>query len=502
MISEVAPVRWITLVLVFICASAFGVDGKPRNSKPLTKPAAKTATLPVTTASPAARKEFERAMLDLESLRRADALNDLRATVKRDPKFAQAYILISHLSHDPDEQVSSRQRAEQLGARTTPGERLLIRWLSGVQENNYVPAIAAMNDLLAMYPQDHRTAFLAGRWLVHQRRYAQGIFVLEHAITLFPEYPAALNELAYAYAFSGNFEKAYGLMDRYVQLQPDQPNPYDSYGEILRAAGQYDAAIQKYRMAIRVDPSFGSEFGVADTLAVMGKEQEARDEYARALVFVTSESDRVEYELQTALTWIRENNHKQIDKSLHEVAKHAHAVGLAKIEAEANRIMAMSAPDYHDATHHLKAAEHALDEGHTIGKSDREEERALILKTAAMRAAQNGTMDAAAKAVAQLETMATQSRSQGIQLAYHAAAGAMLVDQGKLPEAIAHLEEDTENPESMLLLYKAYRRAGAQEDARLLGVRLAGMNEPTVEQALVVPQFRTNLADEQRQATK
>jgi hypothetical protein len=54
----------------------------------------------------------------------------------------------------------------------------------------------------------------------------------------------------------------------------------------------------------------------------------------------------------------------------------------------------------------------------------------------------------------------------------------------------------------MLLLYTAYKQTGAQEDARLLAKRLAGMNEPTVEQALVVPQFRTALADEQRQAAK
>jgi len=490
--------RWTALLMVLLCAAAFGSDAKPRHAKS----ASKSVWLPVTTLSPAARKEFEHALANLERLRRADALDDLRGAVKRDPKFAQAYILISHLAHDPNEQVAARSRALQLAPSVTQGERLLIRWLSGVQENNYVPAIAAMNDLLAMYPQDHRTAFLAGRWLVQQRRYAQGIFVLEHAVALFPDYPAALNELAYAYGFRGNFEKAYALMDRYVQLQPDQPNPYDSYGEILRAAGQYDAALEKYRMAIRVDPSFGSEFGVADTYAVMGKEAEARAEYAKALMFVTGESDRVEYELQTAVTWIRENNHNQVDKSLHEVAKHAHAVGLAKIEAEANRIMAMSAPDYRDATHHLKAAEQALEEGHPISKSDREEERALILKVTAMRAAQNKSMEAAAKSVAQLESMAGQSRSQIIQLAYHDAAGAVLSAQGKYAEAIPHLEEDTENPESMLQLYKAYKQTGAQEDARLLAKRLASMNEPTVEQALVVPQFRTALAEEQNQAAK
>ena len=76
----------------------------------------------------------------------------------------------------------------------------------------------------------------------------------------------------------------------------------------------------------------------------------------------------------------------------------------------------------------------------------------------------------------------------------------MLSEQDKYAEAIPHLEEDTENPESMLLLWKAYKQTGAQEDAKLLAARLAGINEPTVEQALVVPQFRVMLADAQQQA--
>jgi hypothetical protein len=36
----------------------------------------------------------------------------------------------------------------------------------------------------------------------------------------------------------------------------------------------------------------------------------------------------------------------------------------------------------------------------------------------------------------------------------------------------------------------------------LLGAKLANLNEPTVEQALVVPGFRTMLADQQQQAVK
>jgi len=491
-------VRWTALLLVLLGTAALGSQTKPHAPKPVPN----TTMLPVTTSVPSARQKFESGMVALEQLRRGESLDELRSAVKHDPKFAQAWILISHLTHDPDEQASARGRAEQLAPHVSPGERMLIRWLAGVEEGNYIPAISAMNDLLAKYPKDHRLAFLGGRWLLHEGRYAQAAFVLEHAVSLYPDYPAALNELAYAYAYNGSFEKAFALMDRYVQLEPNQPNPYDSYGDLLRAAGQFDAALDKYRLSIRVDPTFGSELGLADTLAVMGREAEAREAYSKAEMFATSESDRVSYELQAAMTYIRENNHKQVDKTLHEVAKHAHNVGLAKLEAEANRVMAISAPDYKDAVHHLKAADRALSQARNISKSDREEERALVLQVAAMRAAQDKSWDVAQKTVSQLEMMASESRKRSVQVAYHAGAGAVLVEQGKYAEAISHLQEDTENPESMLRLWKAYRQTGAAEDAKLLAGKLAGVNEPTVEQAMVVPAFRTLLADQQRQAAK
>jgi len=491
-------VRWTALLLVPVCAAALAQTAHPRAPKKVHGP----QTLPLTTTSEGARLRFEAAMEALENLRRSEAVDELRAVVKRDPKCAQGWMMLSHLTHEPDEQANARTRAEQLASRTTPGERLLIRWLAGVQEDNFVPAIAAMNDLLAKYPEDHRLAFLAGRWLLHQRRYSQATYVLERAVSLSPDYPGALNELAYAYAYSGRFDKAFALMDRYVQLEPNQPNPYDSYGEILRAAGRFDDALAKYRMSIQVDSSFGSELGIADTLAVMGREAEARDAYAKAEVFAPSESDRVTYELQSAVTYIREKDHKQVDRSLHEVARHAHAVGLGTLEAEANRIMAMSAPDYKDAMHHLKAADHALNEGHAMSKSDREDERSLVLETVAEKAAENKQMDLASKTVHELEGMAGASRSNTVQVAYHAAAGAVLAEQGKYAEAIPHLQEDTENPMSMERLWKAYKETGASEDAHLLAAKLANLNEPTVEQALVVPAFRTMLVDQQQAAAK
>jgi len=482
--------RWRVYVLVFSSlVELSGAKSNPAQSGQKNAP----DKLPVTTSSAEARKSFEKAMREFEEYRIPETLQDLRAATKTDPNFAQAFILISRLTSHPAEQAATRKQAKQLASKVSPGERLLIAWLAGAQEDNYIPAIAAMNDLLAKYPRDQQLAYLAGDWLDGQHRYQQSMAVLERAVALYPNYAAALNDLAYAYAYTGNFEKAFATMDHYVAMEPDQPNPHDSYGEILRMAGKFDAALEQYRMSIRIDPNFGSELGVADTYALMGKELEAREEYDRAIVFATSDGDKVQRELQSAVTWIRENNRKQAERAMSDVARHAHTAGLGQLEAEAHRILGMYEPDSKAAMKHLQAAQDALREEHEISASDRNEERARILRVQATRSADVQEMESALKTVKQLETMAGASRSEVIQLCYHGATGAVLVAQGNFAEAIPHLEEGSTDPMSMRLLWRAYNSTGASSEAQAIAVKLAALNLPTVEQALVVPQFRVSL---------
>jgi tetratricopeptide (TPR) repeat protein len=476
------------LVFSSLIASA-GAKSNP--AEPTLKNA--STKLPVTTPSAQARNSFEKAMREFEQYRIPETLQDLRAATKADPNFAQALILISRMTTDPVEQEATRKRAKQVAFKVSSSEQVLIRWLVGAQENNYVSAISDMNDLLAKYPRDQRLAYLAGDWLMQQHRYEQAVTVLERAVALFPDYAAALNDLAYGYADAGSFEKAFAAMDRYVALQPDQPNPHDSYGEILRMAGKFDAALEQYRMSIRIDPNFGSELGVADTYAVMGRELEAREEYDRAIVFAPSNADRVQRELQSAVTWIRANNRKQAERALSDVARHAHAAGLARLEAEAHLIEAMYEPDPIAVMRDLQTAQDVLREEHQISASDRDEELARILRVRSTRLAEMQDLDSASKTVKQLETMARTSRSQSIQLCYHGAAGALLVAQGKFTEAIPHLEEGTTDPESMRLLWHAYTSTKATSEAQAVASKLAALNLPTVEQALVVPQFRVSL---------
>jgi hypothetical protein len=51
----------------------------------------------------------------------------------------------------------------------------------------------------------------------------------------------------------------------------------------------------------------------------------------------------------------------------------------------------------------------------------------------------------------------------------------------------------------MKLLWRCYSATGAQSQAQALASRLASFNFPTVEQALVVPQFRTSQVSQAQQ---
>src|SRR5438552_1518946 len=139
--------RRSALVVVLLCSAAFAASGLSRTGR------ARSNLLPITTSSPAARKLFQQAMVNMENLRTEWALAGWRAATKKDPNFAQAEILVAYLTQDPAEEMAALAKAKQLEPKVTPGERLLIEWLGGVRESHYVPAIAAMNDLLAMYPR-------------------------------------------------------------------------------------------------------------------------------------------------------------------------------------------------------------------------------------------------------------------------------------------------------------------------------------------------------------
>jgi hypothetical protein len=128
-----------------IATSALAQDSSPRQQKhfkrALRASQPTTDTLPVSTSSQEARILHESGIVSWENLQLDAALKRWRTATNIDPDFALAHLMLAYCTPDPKEEKAQRQMAESLADKVTPDEQLLIAWLDGVRENNYVAGI-------------------------------------------------------------------------------------------------------------------------------------------------------------------------------------------------------------------------------------------------------------------------------------------------------------------------------------------------------------------------
>ncbi|MBZ5510715.1 MAG: tetratricopeptide repeat protein [Acidobacteriia bacterium] len=482
-----------SLLIAFLCLSPAGVaqNAPAHFSRPAARPqAGTTAMLPVTTTSAQARALYQQAMTDSMNFHLDRALGQWRAAVKLDPNFALAHLMIAFRSQHPKEARAALQRANTAVRRGSYGERLFVRWITGIREGNFLSGIAAMNDLIARYPFDKQLLSLAGNWLMGRYSYDRAAELLNRALAVDPDYPPALNSAAYAYAGMGDFAKAIQTMEHYAEVLPNEPNAQDSYAEILRQAGQFDAAVGHYQAALKIAPGF-SIMGLADTYALKGDEERARAEYRRCNQHAEMSEDRILCRLQYPITYVWEKDYRAADQAFESAAQWAHVHDLGFAEAQAYRMMAMYQEDDSVALKHLERAAAALNEHASVSRSDHQDETARILRWRVTRALHAGDKNTAEHAMQQLRTIADHGPSEIVQRALNAALGAQLMAESKPLQAIPYLREDFKDACSLALLVKAYELTADKQMAAAQRAALAHFNLPTVETAMVVPAFRS-----------
>ena len=450
----------------------------------------------ISTKSPQAHLFFEKGIARMEMLHIEDGLQNFRNAVKADPQFALGHIILMFFTQDPTEKVAELDKALATRANSNAEERLIIDWLANQAQSHWIPAIQAMNEALDKYPNDKHLHWLAGWWLLVDHNQSQrAVALFEKVMQIDPKFADAYNEAAYCYARMGDFDKAFADIKRYSELVPNEPNPQDSFAEISRMAGRFEEALTHYRMSLKIDPTFNeSQLGLGDTYALMGQEERAREEYAKAIA-AGSPVQKVTWGLQFATTYVREGNLAAADKAFTSVAQQAREKDFANLEAEAYRSMSLYQLDGAASLNLLTKAEAILKEDHKVPQSLLNEEMASLLRTRVERAAHDGNKELAASALKQLQALADSNGADGlIVTALHAASGAAALAEGKFADAVNQLEEDDSNAISMRSLITAYEKNGQDGNARRLSAKLAALNVPVIEQAIVVPQFRKEWA--------
>ena len=220
--------------------------------------------VPITTSSEESRKEFLEGRSLAEKLLATESIQHFDRAIALDSNFAAAYLNRANVSFIAKDFFSYLKKAAALSHRCSEGERLLILAAEAGAYGKLSEQKEYLESLLTMYPHDERVQFAVGGYYFGIQDYTQAIEHYRNAVQIAPEYSPVYNILGYAYRQIENYPEAEKSFKKYTELIPDDPNPYDSYAELLMKTGRFDESIASYQKALAIDPSFvASRIGIA-----------------------------------------------------------------------------------------------------------------------------------------------------------------------------------------------------------------------------------------------
>jgi tetratricopeptide (TPR) repeat protein len=254
---------------------------------------AKNGKIPVSTSSEEARKEFIAGRDLSERLRITDSIPHFDKAISLDPNFAIAELNRATVSPTAKEFFDHLKKAVTLADKASDGERMLIQATEAGANANPTKQKEILEKLVAAYPNDERAHFNLGGYYFGQQDFPQAISHYKRATELAPDYSTAFNILGYAYRQNEAYNDAENAFKKYIELIPNDPNPYDSYAELLLKMGRFDEAITQYNKALALDSNFiNSHFGIAAALTYQGKAGDAQAELQKITQKARSDGER------------------------------------------------------------------------------------------------------------------------------------------------------------------------------------------------------------------
>jgi tetratricopeptide (TPR) repeat protein len=255
-----------------------------------------TAKIPITTTSDEAKKEFLLGRDLSDRLLVQESLQHFDKAIALDPDFASAELARSVNSVTTKDFYDHQKKAMSLTDKVSEGEKLLILANEAGANGDVARQMEYLEKVVAAYPNDERAQFALANYYFGQQDLEKAVEHYKKTTELAPNYSPAYNVLGYAYRQQGDYAGAEQAFKKYIQLIPSDPNPYDSYAELLLKMGRFDDSLAQYHKALAIDPNFvPSHFGIAADQMYLDKPQEAMAELQKM-----ADQARNDGELRTA----------------------------------------------------------------------------------------------------------------------------------------------------------------------------------------------------------
>lgn len=212
-----------------------------------------------TTHSPEAYRYYLEGMDYLYKLYFPEAEKSFRKAIDLDSTFAMAYYQLAHsldMQGKPESRATALQAVKYSG-KVGPLEKRYIKCREARLSGNVLLALKEFEKITADFPQEKDAFFMMGAiYVMELGQPKKGIGPLLKTIEIDPLYKRAYNTLAYAYNDIGDFEKSIWAINKYIELAPEEANPYDTRGDLYAYNGKLDDAAASYRQALARKPDY------------------------------------------------------------------------------------------------------------------------------------------------------------------------------------------------------------------------------------------------------
>ncbi len=455
--------------------------------------------IPITTTHADARELYLEGRAMAESLRVTDARESYRKAAEADPSFALAQLGLANTAPTPKIFFESLERAVAASEGASEGERLMIRGLHAVVNGDPAGQLEAYTRLTELYPEDQRAQTLLGVAYFGRQDYPAAVEHLERAVAIDPSFSPAYNQLGYAYRFLGDLDRAESTFKKYTELLPNEPNPFDSYAELLMKRGEFDRSIEAYREALAIDPNFVASYvGIANDRMFQGRYDDARATLAELSKVARNDGERRAAHQWTAATRIHEGDLEGAMAEFRKMRGIADASGdfaAASGDAVLMGNCALAAGDYDGALAHYAEAVTLIDSA-DVPDEVKEATRRNRIYTDARVALERGDLDAA-QTGSQAYTAAVATREIPFELRQaHDLAGRVALARGDAARAMAELSQASQqDPRVLYASALACRAAGDLERARDFADRAANFDGLSPNYAYVKRDAETLLGE-------
>ncbi len=225
--------------------------------------------------------------LVLEEMERFDdAVAEFRKIIIQEPKNVNAFLHLAIIySKQKKDDEAIRMFEEVLAFDKDKPEIFQSLAMAYIRTKDYARAEQVLTDATARFKDNEELYFNLAMVYDKTERFDAMITALRRTLEINPRNADALNYLGYYYADKNiNLREARELIERALQLKPDNGYILDSYGWVLYRLGEYHNAMEQLEKAVKItteDPMLFEHMG--DVYHALQQREKALEHWRKSL---------------------------------------------------------------------------------------------------------------------------------------------------------------------------------------------------------------------------